>query len=291
MDKIEISIIVPIYKVPEEFLRKCIESLIKQTYTNIEIILVDDGSPDNCGNICDEYKQKDDRIVVIHQQNKGLSGARNTGYEKARGKWITFVDGDDWVESNMCEIFAKYANPDIDIVCCGVIKDYGNKMHYYKYDGKYEDKKIYQNEEIKYLQSELLDYYGNNAWAYAKLIRKDFLDKYSIEHDEKLRQGAEALEFNIRLFEKAEKVIFIKEYLYHYMYNEQSISAKHDEKNHEYVLKCFEKIKEIIAESNNKDKLLEKFYNRLIYVIITTAISGYFNPDNKEKYKQKKRRL
>ena len=288
MNEIKISIIIPIYKVPEEFLRKCIQSLIEQTYKNIEIILVDDGSPDNCGMICDQYKQKDERIVVIHQKNKGLSGARNTGYEEATGNWITFVDGDDWIESNMCEEFAKYAKDDIDIVCCGVIKDYGNKKYYYKYDGKYEDKKIYKDEEIKYLQTELLDYNGNNAWAYAKLIRKDFLDKYSIEHDEELRQGAEALEFNIRLFEKAKKIIFVKEYLYHYMYNEESISAKHDEKNHEYVLKCFEKIKGIILKSDNKNLLLEKFYNRLLYVIITTAISGYFNLNNKQTYKEKK---
>lgn len=288
MNEISISIIVPIYKVPETLLRKCIESLINQTFKNIEIILVDDESPDFCGEICDEYAKKDDRIVVIHQENKGLSGARNAGCNIARGNWITFVDGDDWIEQKTCEIMHKYAKKDIDIICFGVIKDYGEKKYYYKYDNNYISEKIYQGDEVKYLQCKLLDYNGNNAWAYAKLINREFINKYSIEHDEKLRQGAEGLEFNIRMFEKAQKVQFVKEYLYHYMYNENSISSSHDPKNHEYVIRCFEKIKKIIEKSNNKSNLLEMFYNRLLYVVVTTAISGYFNPNNKEDYKTKK---
>ena len=91
-----ISIIIPIYKVPEKYLRKCIESAKKQTLKEIEIILIDDESPDDCGRICDEYAQDDKRIRVIHQKNKGLCGARNSGVREARSKWITFVDGDDW---------------------------------------------------------------------------------------------------------------------------------------------------------------------------------------------------
>ena len=93
-----VSVIVPVYKVPEKFLRKCIESLIGQTLENIEILLVDDGSPDDCGKICDEYANKNENIKVIHKENGGLSAARNTGCENAHGKWMMFVDGDDWVE-------------------------------------------------------------------------------------------------------------------------------------------------------------------------------------------------
>lgn len=285
---IDISLIVPVYKVPEKFLRKCIDSLIAQTYKNIEIILVDDGSPDNCGKICDEYQKKDGRIVVVHQSNKGLSGARNTGFNHANGKWITFVDGDDWIEKNTCETYIKYAKSDFDIIISSVIKDYGKKIYYYNYDDKYVDNKVYENEEVKYLQSEVLDFNGNIAFAYGKLIRRDFLKKYEIKHDELLKQGAEGIEFNVRLFEKANKVLFIKKYLYHYMYNDQSISTTHDIENHKYVLKCFEKIKDFILNSKNKDELLEKFYNRMLYVIITTAISGYFNPSNNEKFSEKK---
>ena len=98
-----VSIIVPVYKVPEQYLRKCIESTMTQTLKNIEILLVDDGSPDQCGKICDEYAEKDKRIRVLHKKNGGLSSARNFGCKAAQGKWVMFVDGDDWIEPDMCQ--------------------------------------------------------------------------------------------------------------------------------------------------------------------------------------------
>ena len=97
-----ISIVIPIYKV-EQYLRRCIDSVICQTYKNIEIILIDDGSPDNCGKLCDEIKKKDNRIKVIHKSNGGLSDARNCGINIATGKYITFIDSDDYVTEDYIE--------------------------------------------------------------------------------------------------------------------------------------------------------------------------------------------
>lgn len=97
-----ISIIVPVYNV-EKYIHQCVDSIIDQTYTNLEIILVDDGSPDNCGKICDEYAQKDSRIKVIHKENGGLSDARNHGIDAATGDWLMFIDSDDWIEADMAE--------------------------------------------------------------------------------------------------------------------------------------------------------------------------------------------
>ncbi|RKE95312.1 glycosyltransferase family 2 protein [Ichthyenterobacterium magnum] len=116
----KISIIVPIYNV-ENYLVKCIDSIINQSYKNLEIILVDDESPDNCGKICDDYKLKDDRIVVIHQKNKGLSGARNSGLNIATGDYIAFVDSDDWVDLNMYDTMIKIAKKyQLDMIECGI---------------------------------------------------------------------------------------------------------------------------------------------------------------------------
>ena len=98
-----VSIIVPIYKVPERFLRQCIESCINQTLREIEIILVDDGSPDTCGKICDEYANKDLRVKVIHKENGGLVSARNAGFDIVKGEWHMYLDGDDWIDENTCE--------------------------------------------------------------------------------------------------------------------------------------------------------------------------------------------
>ena len=288
---IKVSIIIPIYKVDEKFLRKCIESSINQTLKDIEIILVDDGSPDNCGKICDEYAEKDKRIVVIHQENKGLCGARNTGVRQAKGEFITFVDGDDWIESKMCETLYNYSTiyENVDVITSAVIRDYGNKSYNNTYS-KFEDKKLYQNNERKYWQKEILNHNANISGVYAKLINRELLINNNIFHNESLKQGAEGLEFNLRLFGKTKKIFFTKEYFYHYMYNPDSISASHNEKNHLLVLKCFETMKQEILEMDNKDELLEMFYVRVIYAVITTAISGYFAPNNPESYKVKKQK-
>lgn len=290
MNQNMVSIVIPIYNVPEKFLRKCIESAINQTYKNIEIILVDDGSTDKSGEICDEYKKSDNRIKVIHKGNAGLSAARNTGFKYARGKWITFVDGDDWIEKDMCEsICNSIANNNIDMCFFGVYRDYGENSVEMKYS--YIDGKVYTANECKNLQEDVLDFNKNIACAYAKFFKMDYLKKFEIIHNEELKKGAEGIEFNLRAFEHLNSVLFIKKYYYHYIYNEESISSKCDEENIYFVIKCFRKIKEYILKSNNRERLLEKFYNRMLYVIVTTAISGYFNPLNKEKYKVKKEKI
>ena len=103
MEEGKISVIVPIYKV-ENYLNRCVESIRKQTYRNLEIILVDDGSPDACGEMCDRYAQEDSRIRVIHKENGGLSDARNAGIEVAAGEYIAFIDSDDWIDDKMYEV-------------------------------------------------------------------------------------------------------------------------------------------------------------------------------------------
>ena len=196
-----ISIVVPVYNVPEKYLRACIESLINQTYKVIEIILVDDGSKDQSGRICDQYANLDSRIKVIHKQNGGLSAARNTGYNHSKYEWLMFVDGDDYVDNNFCYAMLNAAiQYDVDLVMCGMYKDYGKTREKYTYyipaNVKFEKK------DCIWLQEQLLHFNGNIATAYCKLINKKVLSTYNITHNENLRQGAEGLEFNIRLFEK-----------------------------------------------------------------------------------------
>ena len=117
-----VSIIVPIYKV-EPYLRRCLDSIINQTYSNLEIILVDDGSPDSCPQICDEYAAKDDRIIVIHKENGGLSEARNVGLDICKGDYISFIDSDDWIANTCVEILLNIAiNNEADIVISNFIK-------------------------------------------------------------------------------------------------------------------------------------------------------------------------
>lgn len=114
----KISIIVPVYKV-EKYLRRCVDSILNQTFTDFECILVDDGSPDRCGEICDEYAKADKRIKVIHKENGGLSDARNAGIDTARGEYLGFVDSDDWIHPNMYEILYKaITKNDVKLSAC-----------------------------------------------------------------------------------------------------------------------------------------------------------------------------
>ena len=122
----QVSVIVPVYKV-EKYLHRCVDSILNQTFTDFELILVDDGSPDNCGAICDEYAAKDSRIVVIHQENRGQAAARNRALDVARGEWIAFVDSDDWVHPRFLEILLGNAlKNQAKISICGHVKVFGD---------------------------------------------------------------------------------------------------------------------------------------------------------------------
>lgn len=132
----KLSVIVPIYNV-EQYIHKCVDSILSQTFADFEIILVNDGSPDNCGKICDEYASKDNRVKVIHKKNGGVSEARNIGLDAAKGEYISFIDPDDWIDKDMYEQTLGYmADNDLDVVCFDVEEVRTNKSFVrYKYDG------------------------------------------------------------------------------------------------------------------------------------------------------------
>ncbi|MCS2957907.1 glycosyltransferase [Bacteroides salyersiae] len=120
------SIIIPVYKV-EQYLPECIDSIIKQTFTNFELLLIDDGSPDRSAEICDAYALKDNRIHVFHEKNGGVSFARNIGLDNAQGKWITFIDSDDWVEKDYLEkIYAEVVSFNADLIVWSIVHRYAN---------------------------------------------------------------------------------------------------------------------------------------------------------------------
>ena len=286
MSEKKVSILVPVYKVPERFLRKNIESCIHQTLNDIEIILVDDGSPDNCGRICDEYASQDSRIKVIHQENKGLSAARNRAFDVASGEYITFLDGDDYLEPEACEIAYKCAKEHkVEIVMWSEFLEF---PHHTEISKPFGNKELeFRNDECKKLQIRVLDFNGMIAQVFSKLINRRFLSKYNIRHVDNLKQGAEGFVFNIQLFEHATSAYYLPTPLLHYTYNEKSISHSSSEENNYLIIRCFEWIKEYIQSSKNKETLENKLYNRMLYVICTTAITSYFNPNNPDLHQEK----
>lgn len=192
----KVSIIVPVYNV-EKYLDKCIESIVNQTYRNIEIILVDDGSPDKCPEICNEWAKKDDRIKVIHKENGGLSSARNAALEIAQGDYITFVDSDDWIENDMIQsMLTCAAKNDADIVCCGFYFDNVDTTgHLQKFE-----KAEYENEEI--VLNLLLD--NIRPEVCSKLYSAELINQFRF--DESIKY-AEDLPFNFYLMLKAKNFV------------------------------------------------------------------------------------
>jgi glycosyltransferase involved in cell wall biosynthesis len=201
MNNILVSIIVPVYNT-EEYLSKCIESLINQTYENIEIICVNDGSNDNSLIILKEYAQKDTRIKIINQENKGVSYSRNIGIEKATGDYILFIDSDDWYERIAIEeIIKQLQNTDYDIVYFNVICV--NKNFYKK---KNVTKKICIDKKRTY----------NNDGVHCFCFNRNFLNTYNIRFEEALKISEDNL-FQISCFINATKISLLDKYLYYYL--------------------------------------------------------------------------
>ena len=213
-----ISVVVPVYNV-EKYLSRCVESLISQTYENLEIILVDDGAKDNSGRICDEYVKKDNRIKVIHQENKGLSGARNTGIENAHGEYIAFVDSDDYVSEQIYEKLLNYMEKsNADIVMCG----------YERFSGEYWSGKQQKEAELIELSTEqaLENIYSMDGETYTvawnKLYKKAVIDDIRYP----LRRLNEDEYTTYKYIANAKKIVYTKEVLYYYFYNDNSITTK-----------------------------------------------------------------
>lgn len=209
----KISIIVPVYNV-EKYIHRCIDSILHQTFKDFELILVDDGSLDNSGKICDEYAKEDDRIKVIHKENGGLSDARNVGLDIAQGEYIAFVDSDDWIEKDMYSIlYENIRKYNADISICKTRKIFDSTV----------DNNITTNNCIILNNEEAFDCLFNNKYyashACDKLYKKSLFDgiRYPVG------KLYEDMFTTYRLFEKANKVVFSDYIGYNYFQRKDGI--------------------------------------------------------------------
>lgn len=224
------SIIVPIYKV-EKYLRKCVESILSQTFRDIEVILVDDGSPDSCPRICDEYARRDSRVKVIHKKNGGLINARKSGLEAANGEYIGFVDGDDWIEPDMYAFFAKAIEKySPDMVLSDFYYDYGDKLINSEqlFEQEFYDKQALKDKLYpKMLFSGTYYKFGVNPCCWSKVYKKELLEKNLPQVDGRIKMGEDAA-FTYPCLLDAQRVAAIKTPQYHYMSNPDSMTKSYD---------------------------------------------------------------
>ena len=252
-----ISVIIPIYKV-EKYLDKCVESVVNQTYKNLEIILVDDGSPDNCPKMCDEWANKDNRIKVIHKKNGGLSDARNAGIDIAKGEYLTFIDSDDYVELNYVEFLYN------------LVKDNGAELSMGKQYVRYPDKTINTGtNELYVLNShdtleKILYSEDFDVSAWAKLYKKELFDEIRFPKGRLFEDSATTYKF----IDKANAIALKSVPIYNYIIRNDSITNEtFNEKKFDLIVST----EEMSDYKSKKYKDLDKgCKRRLMYAYLST---------------------
>lgn len=217
-----ISVIVPVYNVAN-FLNDCLTSIINQSYNDIEIILVDDGSTDQSGEMCNKFAAKDERIRVIHQNNGGLSNARNVGLDVAKGKFVVFVDSDDYLHQKMIEkLYNAVVSWKADIACC----DYTSiEFH----NDSYSEIEVFKQRDAI---SKLFDDYGFQCFAWNKIYKSSLFEH--IRYPE--RKLFEDIATTYQLFKRVNRVVYIKEKLYFYRQRTNSITkTKFNKRNRDLI--------------------------------------------------------
>ena len=280
----KVSIIVPIYN-SEKYMNKCIESILNQTLTEIEIILVNDGSTDNSGKIIDNYAKKDNRIKVIHQQNSGPSVARNKGISTAKGKYIGFVDSDDYIESTMYEELYNNANSkNIEVAMCSYNEKHLYNKAKYVIKANLDSGSIYEKEDIK--NNIISTFSKNDNYGFYSLWNKIYLKEWLLKSNLELdvnRDHGEDWWFNINVFSKLNSFVYIDKELYNYVHsNNNSLMVKYRENQFDLFLDGRLKMKEIMPKEYMD---YDEFNKRFIYEFSSYIIRTFKEVKNKEKRK------
>lgn len=266
-----ISVIIPVYKV-EKYIKKCVESVLNQTYENYEIILVDDGSPDNCPNICDEYAKLNKKIKTYHKQNGGLSDARNYGIERSVGEYITFIDSDDFVQNTYLEVlYTNIKKNDCEVSACSHFVLYNNsKINL----NKIVEKKYDKNTAMKDL---LYGYIDTSSWA--KLYKRE------IFNDIKFPVGKifEDTATTYKIFDKCKNIYVTTEQLYNYVIRENSITTSKFNKKKFDLINVSIEMHDFIKK--NYPQYIDASISKLLRSYISTynLLITYKNDFNKEK--------
>ncbi|MGN0527796.1 MAG: glycosyltransferase family 2 protein [Eubacterium sp.] len=284
----KISIIVPIYKI-EEYIKQCVDSIIAQSYTDLEIILVDDGSPDNCPKICDKYAEKDSRVKVLHKQNGGLMSARQAGLKIAAGEYVGFVDGDDWIEPNMYEKFANLIDKyKPDMAMCEFLYSYPERDEKSSQlpEKEFYDKTALENEIYPKLLFRPPYYnFGINPCCWSKVLKKELLENNLYNVTEKIKIGEDAA-FTYPCLLQAKSLAYCGEYLYHYRINQNSMTKSYDKNMEDTIMIPYEILKKVFSKYNGFE--LDKQLDYFLLSLINGIARNEANPKNKKSIKDKK---
>ncbi|MCD7959354.1 MAG: glycosyltransferase [Ruminococcus sp.] len=251
-----VSVIIPVYCVPKEYIEICVKSFLVQTFSNIEIILVDDGTPDDGGEMCDALAERYENCISIHQENRGVSAARNKGLDNASGNWIMFADPDDYVEKNIVEMLLQNCDAETDIVCCCckvLLDDKKENNSFFAGDRTYRT--LVEKKEL-FMQLLQADYhqpqkaYTAIGVPWGKLYRKEFLERHHLRFDLDLRRMQDNL-FNMYVFHAARWIRYIDRPLYIYRYAHlQGYQEDYNPRNLDINMYIIQKRKQCLEDTN-----------------------------------------
>lgn len=250
MDKI--SIIIPVYNV-EPYIKKCLDSIINQTHTNLEILLIDDGSTDNSGKICNEYAGKDNRIKVVHKENGGESSARNVGLNIFTGDYVGFVDADDWIEPNMYEILYQSAHEkNVSISVASYFKDTDIKSIPITNKLQIPDDIINTKDMLLYpLKRDF--YMGFCGYIWNKLFSADIFRNHEIKFDDDMIFGGDVLLYALAVIKNKSSGVYVDKPLYHYYQRADSITKSKSVTVKKSILSAYKKMELLFNDNGYSD--------------------------------------
>ncbi len=261
----KVSIIVPIYNV-EKYLDRCLQSLLNQTLKDIELILVDDGSPDRCPEMCDEYARKDSRIKVIHKKNEGLGLARNTGLEIANGDYVAFVDSDDFVDINMYQqLYEKVCMTNSDAVFCGfkIERSNGswNNSNEVAFETEFKDKSLtdFMLDMVASAPQEKYERrYYMSVWH--AIYCRDIIKKHNLKFMSEREVASEDIPFQVDFLKIAKKIMYIPSNLYYYCLNSTSLTATYKKEKYDRFKKLYYILKDKLKHVDNGSIRADRFF-------------------------------
>lgn len=287
-----ISIIAPVYRIPKEYLLECFTSIIKQSYKNWELIIVDDGSQDGSGEYCDEFVKKDNRITVIHQKNAGVSVARNKGIENSKGDYIAFIDSDDWIDEDYLQLFVNRLDKvDYDICICSAKVERKTKSEINNFLG--EDSIKCNEEQVYQLKSQLIcrgltsfhPPYVNVGVPWGKLYKKSFIIDNNISFKPGVKRMQDNL-FNLYAFKKAKCISYINKQMYHYRDFSESAVHKYNPNIISDFKPFLDELEKFVTNENNEKWIVGANKRRI--TSISSYMSSYFFHKKNDKSTLKK---
>lgn len=276
--KERISVIVPVFNM-EKHLSRCVDSILNQTYREIELILVDDGSTDSSPLICDRYMQKDARVKVLHQSNGGVSLARNKGLDMATGDYISFVDPDDWIEQDMYDRLMSYLTVSkTDVIRFNAIRK-DEALNWLPFEGVYEGEKLEKEVVLPMIGTEKFGGMFILGVLWIHLFSRELIEQNSIRFNPQLRRCEDRL-FTITAMMFARKVQFVNDMLYHYEVYDESLSNRYDPLRWQQERIYLQKLKELYKKNKNTifvEEADRRIANDCILRVITSVNQEYFS--------------